>query len=94
MSDIRYRGGGIQHDSYGASWSWYPGYASHTPAKRVYTHLFGVIRCRSDDEAIRILCEWVDAMLDAASRREAFIKERQDDLKAREEALQAVERTL
>ena len=51
-------------------------------------------RFRSDEEAIRILCEQVDEILDGKYRNQQLLNQRQQALKEREEVLREIETDL
>ena len=82
-----YRSGAV----YGGVFAW--GWRHKDPYKeyadvRVWFRIppFG-IRFRSEDEALRILCERVDDWHDQKQRQEELLAQRTSALKAREEAL-------
>jgi hypothetical protein len=83
-----YRNGLIGKWSRSREWWW-----SHHDSTRmsVRTHLL-FCRVRSDDEAIRLLCDKVDAHLDELARVNALVETRQQELRDRERAVQEVER--
>jgi hypothetical protein len=72
-------------------WGWDSTRMFDSTRMSVRTHLL-FRRVRSDDEAIRLLCDKVDAYLDELARVNALVETRQQELRDRERAMQEVER--
>ena len=87
---MKYRGGIVLSGLF--SWSWR--YDPHNDCEdiRVWFRVppFG-IRFRSEDEALRILCERADDWLHRAKVAAELTAQREADLRAREEALRDME---
>ena len=85
--NLTYRGGTIWRDYFGFNWSgprvgyvaaWY---------RLAFPLLF---RFRSEEEALRILCERVDAFIDANDNAERLCKAWQAELQAREAVMRDI----
>lgn len=89
---LEYRGGFISQRELRAGWAW----------RRRQVYYYEVVigthwllwRIRSDDEALRILCEKVDELLDTEKRAEAFSQERQAVLDERSKIMREIENGL
>ena len=87
---MKYRGGAVLSGLF--SWSWCDPHNDYADV-RVWFRVppFG-IRFRSEDEALRILCERADDWLHRAKVAAELTAQQEADLHAREEALQDMEK--
>ena len=87
---MKYRGGDVHAGLF--SWAWYCGRWPDYADVRVWFRVppFG-IRFRSEEEALRILCERADDWLHRAKVAAELTAQREADLRAREEALRDME---
>ena len=88
---MKYRGGTVRDGLY--SWRWSHRDNPDWVDVRAWYRLppFG-IRFRSEDEALRLLCERIDDWLHRAQIAAELTAQREADLHAREEALQDMEK--